>query len=89
VAEHFDGIPTISPAIRKDRDYCSFGVIAERLIDLVTDYEFGHGESFRLQALRPVRSKCGFFAIGKAGTVKMSDEGHAKDSGQPETAGLR
>jgi hypothetical protein len=65
VAEHFDGIPALSRPIRENRDYCSFGVVAERLIDLVTDYKFGHGGSFRPQALRPVRFKYGFFAIGK------------------------
>jgi hypothetical protein len=33
-------------------------VIAERLIDLVTNRKFGiHGESFRIQALRQVRLK--------------------------------
>jgi hypothetical protein len=46
VAEYFDGIPAISHPIRQNRDYYSFGVVAERLIDLVTDCEFGsHGES--------------------------------------------
>jgi hypothetical protein len=58
VAEHFNCVPLLTGLIRKYRDDRSFGAVAERLIDLVTDCEFGcHGESFRTQALRAVRPK--------------------------------
>jgi hypothetical protein len=58
VTEHFNGVSGLPCTIRKNRDYGSFGVIAERLIDLVTNRKFGiHGESFRIQALRQVRLK--------------------------------
>jgi hypothetical protein len=54
VTEHFNGVSGLPCTIRKNRDYGSFGVIA----DLVTDRKFGsHGESFRTQALRQVRLK--------------------------------
>jgi hypothetical protein len=58
VTEHFNGVSGLPCTIRKSRDYGSFGVIAERLIDLVTDCKFGsHGESFSTRALRQVRLK--------------------------------
>jgi hypothetical protein len=48
VTEHFNDIPGLTCLIGENRDYYSFGVIAERLIDLVTNCKFGsHGESFR------------------------------------------
>jgi hypothetical protein len=88
VSEHFDGIPAFSCPVREYRDNCSFGPVAERLIDLVTDCKFGHRESFRPQALRPVRSKYGFFAIGKIGHVRVSDAGPAGTPAR-ECAGRR
>jgi hypothetical protein len=66
VAEHFNRIPEPAGLIRKYRNDRSRGVVAERLMDLVTDYEFGsHGESSTPQALPAVRLMCGFFAIHK------------------------
>jgi hypothetical protein len=67
VAEHLDSVTALARTIRDYRDDRAFGVIAERLIDLVANCKFGgHGESFRTQALRAVRPKWGFFAIGMA-----------------------
>jgi hypothetical protein len=40
VAEHFNGIPALAGAVAEYRNHCSFGVVAERLIDLVTDCKF-------------------------------------------------
>jgi len=59
VAEHFNGITALAGAVGKYRNHRAFGVIVERLIDLVTNCKFlGHGgESFRTQALRAVRLK--------------------------------
>jgi hypothetical protein len=66
VNEHFNGVPGLTFSISENRDYGSFGVVAERLIDLVTNCKFGsHGESFRAQALPLLRPKYGFFAIDK------------------------
>jgi hypothetical protein len=66
VSKHFNRIPAITVLIRKYRDDGSFGVVAKRLIDLITNCEFGiHGESSHTQALRLIRFKCGFFAIEK------------------------
>jgi hypothetical protein len=66
VTEHFNRVPGLTCSIRENRDYSSFGVVAERLIDLVTNCKFGiHGESFRTQALPRLRLKYGFFAIDK------------------------
>jgi len=46
VAEHFDRVPQSTGPIREYRNDRSRGVVAERLMDLVTDCEFGsHGES--------------------------------------------
>lgn len=66
MAEYFNRIAALASKVRKYRNDRAFCVIAERLIDFVTNCEFGsHGpESFDLQALRAVRFKCGFFAIG-------------------------
>jgi hypothetical protein len=66
VAEQFNCISAITRPIRENRYDRSFSVVAERLIDLVTNREFGsHGESSAHEALRPVRFKYGFFEIGK------------------------
>jgi hypothetical protein len=46
VSKHFNRIPAITVLIRKYRDDGSFSVVAKRLIDLITNCEFGiHGES--------------------------------------------
>jgi hypothetical protein len=46
MAEHFDRIPESAGLIREYRNDRSLGVVAEGLMDFVTDYEFGsHGES--------------------------------------------
>jgi hypothetical protein len=72
VTEHFNRITVLAGAIREDRNDRTDGVIAECLIDLVANREFGsHGESSSPQALPPVRVKCGFFAIGKTGYVAL------------------
>jgi hypothetical protein len=66
MAEHFDRIPLSTGLIREDRNNRSLGVVAERLMDFVTNYEFGrHGESSTPQALPLLRLMCGFFAIHK------------------------
>jgi hypothetical protein len=58
VAEHFNRIAMHTGAVSEYRNDRSFRVVAERLIDLVTDCEFGsHGESSNPQALRRVRPK--------------------------------
>jgi hypothetical protein len=58
MTEHFNGVSGLPCTIRKSRDYGSFGVMAERLIALVTNCKFGsHDESFRTQALRQARLK--------------------------------
>jgi hypothetical protein len=41
VAEHFNPVPVLTSAVREYRDDRAFGVTAESLIDLVTNYEFG------------------------------------------------
>jgi hypothetical protein len=41
VAEHFNPIPVLVSAVREYRDDRAFGLIAESLIDLVTNCEFG------------------------------------------------
>jgi hypothetical protein len=40
VAEHFYGIPALAGLIPEYRHHRSFGVVAERLIDLVANYKF-------------------------------------------------
>jgi hypothetical protein len=40
VAEHFNPVPVLTSAVRKYCDDRTFGVIAESLIDLVTNCEF-------------------------------------------------
>ncbi|MBR1144268.1 hypothetical protein [Bradyrhizobium sp. AUGA SZCCT0431] len=66
VAEHFNRLPESTGLILEYRNDRSLGVVAECLMDLVTDYESGsHGESSTPQALPPVRLMCGFFAIHK------------------------
>ena len=66
MAEHFNRIPEATGLIREYRNDRSLGVVAEGLMDFVTDYEFGsHGESSTPQALLLVRLMCGFFAIHK------------------------
>jgi hypothetical protein len=70
VAEQFDGISAIARPVRENRHDRSFRVVAERLVDLVTDCEFGsHGGFLRTQALRLMRLKCGFSGIGKTSII--------------------
>src|ERR1700676_428720 len=72
VAEHFNGISALAGLVPEYRNDRSFGVVAERLIDLVANCKFrGHGESFRIQALRAARPKYGFVAIGKTGKAGL------------------
>jgi hypothetical protein len=40
VAEHFHGITVLTGQVGKYSDDCSFGVVAERVIDLVTYCKF-------------------------------------------------
>ena len=67
LAQHFHRITALTGQFRKYSDDRSFGVVAERLIDLVTDCKFkSHGEpNPSAHALRRVRHQYGFFAIGK------------------------
>jgi hypothetical protein len=70
VAEHFNRISALSGLILEYSDDGSFGVVAEGLIDLVTNCKFGsHDESSDPQGLRRVRPKYGLFAIRKTGQI--------------------
>jgi hypothetical protein len=72
VTGHFNRITVLAGTVGEYRDDRTFGVIAERLVDLVADREFGgHRESSNLQALPLVRLKCGGFVIDKTGYVAL------------------
>jgi hypothetical protein len=58
VTEHLDRVPAFTGPIRQYGNDRPSGMIAECLIDLVANGEFGsHEESSGLQALPPVRLK--------------------------------
>jgi hypothetical protein len=53
VAEHFHRITALTGQVSKYSDHRSFGVVAERLVDLVTNYKFcSHRESSNPSAAR-------------------------------------
>jgi hypothetical protein len=62
-AGHFDGVSALAGLISQYRNHRSFGVGAERLIDLVADGKFGgHGAS-SAQAVRAVIDRSGSFVL--------------------------
>jgi hypothetical protein len=69
VTEHLDRVTPLTRFVGEDRDHGSLDVIAVILVDLVTDFKLRsrsgiHGESFRIQALRPVRLNYGISVFG-------------------------